>query len=190
MFCSNKVLTPISAGTLLIAFATTSKQLRIVRALVDWGLGKQMGDRPPPIPQQLNPNLKTRHAVATSWLHDVSRDTLNASNMESSMMQLSHLEFLPAAIDLTGRMTPPTIVTARSHLPPSMAHYNQDVHTVVDRWELRDKMQSVHPAFEQLSSRRNSVGSPPGVSSKFQISRHLLTGFSLPFFLKNWKASP
>lgn len=135
-----------------------------------------MGDRPPQIPQQLNPNLKTRHAVATSWLHDISRDTLNASSMESSMMQLSHLEILPAAIDSsTSRMTPATIVTARSHLPPSMAYYNQDVHTVVDRWELRDKMQSVHPAFEQLSSRRNSVGSPPVVSSTVQMIRHLLT---------------
>lgn len=165
----------IPAGTILIAFATTTKQLRVVRALVDWGLGKQMGDRPPQIPQQLNPNLKTRHVVATSWLHDVSRDTLNTSSMESSMMQLFHLEFLPAAIDSTGRMTPPTIVTARSHLPPSMTHYNQDVHTVVDRWELRDKMQSVHPAFEQLSSRRNSVGSPPGVSLLSQLILHLLT---------------
>jgi mediator of RNA polymerase II transcription subunit 16 len=80
-------------------------------------------------------------------------------------MQLSHLEFLPSCSDAIGRSTPATIVAVRSHLPPSMAHYNQDVHTVVDRWEIREKMQTVHPAFEQLSSRRNSIGSPPQASN-------------------------
>ena len=80
------------------------------------------------------------------------------------MTQLSHLEFLPSNLDASGRPTTNTIVAVRSHLPPSMAHYNQEVHTVVDRWEIRDKMQTVHPAFEQLSSRRNSIGSPPQVS--------------------------
>jgi mediator of RNA polymerase II transcription subunit 16 len=79
-------------------------------------------------------------------------------------MQLSHLEFLPSSLEAGGRLTPPTIVAVRSHLPPSMAHYNQEVHTVVDRWEIREKMQTVHPAFEQLSSRRNSIGSPPQVN--------------------------
>ncbi|CAG8972316.1 hypothetical protein HYALB_00001718 [Hymenoscyphus albidus] len=176
---------PDKNSTLLITFATASKQLRVVRALVDWGLGKQAGERAgeraPQMPQQLNPSLKTRHTVATSWIHDVSKDTLNASNLESSMTQLSHLEFFPATVDSTGRMGHATIVSARTHLPSSMAHYNQDVQTVVDRWELRDKMQTIHPAFEALSSRRNSVGSPPGPTGflkkleGFNVNKVLLT---------------
>lgn len=152
----------ISDNTLLIAFATTSKQLRTVRALIDWGLAKTT-EKVAPNSLLLNPTFKTRHLAVTSWLHETPGETLNASNTESSMAQLSHLEFLPSCGD-SGRMTPPTIVAIRSHLPASLTHYNQDIHTTVDRWELRDKPQAVHPAFEQLSSRRNSVGTQPGVS--------------------------
>lgn len=151
------------ANTLLITFATTSKQLRTVRALVDWGTTKT-NEKMPPAAMHLNPTIKTRHLAVTSWLHDAPGDTLNASNMESSMTQLTHLEFLPSCGDASGRITPATIVAIRSHLPVSTTQYNQDVHTTVDRWEIREKPQSIHPAFEQLSSRRNSVGSPPGVS--------------------------
>ena len=88
------------------------------------------------------------------------------------MVQLSHLEFLPPCGDAAGRMAPPTILAVRSHLPGSTSHYNQDVHTTVDRWEVREKPQTIHPAFEQLSSRRNSVGSQPGVSLPLCIFGH------------------
>lgn len=82
------------------------------------------------------------------------------------MVQLSRLEFLPpAGGDSNDKLSPPTILAIRSHLPVSTTHYNQDVHTIIDRWEVHEKPQTLHPAFEQLSSRRNSVGSPPGVSS-------------------------
>jgi mediator of RNA polymerase II transcription subunit 16 len=120
----------------------------------------------------LNPTIKTRHLAVTSWVHDIPSDTVNASHMESSMVQLSHLEFLPPCGDAAGRMAPPTILAVRSHLPGSTSHYNQDVHTTVDRWEVREKPQTIHPAFEQLSSRRNSVGSQPGVSLPLCIFGH------------------
>lgn len=153
----------LQAGTLLIAFATTSKQLRTVRALIDWGQQKT-NEKVPLSAIPLNPTVKTRHLAVTSWLHDSPGEGLNASNMESSMAQLSQLEFLSPYGDPQGRMTPPTILTVRSHLPASRSHYNQDVHTIVDRWEVKEKLQTIHPAFEQLSSRRNSVGSQqPGV---------------------------
>jgi mediator of RNA polymerase II transcription subunit 16 len=80
------------------------------------------------------------------------------------MVQLSHLEFLPLCGSSNATITPPTIIAVRTHLPSSASHYNQDVHTTIDRWEIREKNQTIHPAFEQLSSRRNSVGSTPGVS--------------------------
>ncbi len=105
----------------------------------------------------------------TSWAHDNVPGTLNASHMESSMVHLSHLEFLPPCGDASGKPTPATILATRSHLPTSSSHYNQDVHTTIDRWEVRENIQSLHPAFEQLSSRRNSVGSRPGVSQKPSI---------------------
>ncbi|TVY50079.1 Mediator of RNA polymerase II transcription subunit [Lachnellula occidentalis] len=170
---THAAICPDKSNTLLIAFATTSKQLRTVRALVDWGLPKT-AEKIPPAAMALNPTIKTRHLAVTSWLHDTPGDTLNASNMESSMAQLSHLEFLPSCGDASGRITPATIVAIRSHLPVSVTHYNQDVHTTVDRWEIRDKPQSVHPAFEQLSSRRNSVGSQPPLDS-FTVNKIALT---------------
>ncbi|TAQ88490.1 hypothetical protein B7494_g3202 [Chlorociboria aeruginascens] len=149
-------------STLLIAFATTAKQLRTVRAVIDWGFPKA-SDKIAPASLPLNPSIKTRHLAVTSWLHETSGETLNASHMESSMVQLTHLEFLPPSSDASSsRITPPTIMTVRSHLPTSIDHYNQDVHTIVDRWEVREKSQSIHPAFEQLSSRRNSVGVQAG----------------------------
>lgn len=81
------------------------------------------------------------------------------------MTQLSHLEFLQPSIEGAGRITPPTIVAVRCYLPASVSHYNQEVLSIVDRWEIRERAQAVHPAFEQLSSRRNSVGSQPLVST-------------------------
>lgn len=135
-----------------------------MRAVIDWGIQKPT-EKLPAAALPLTPSIKTKHLAVTSWLHDNPGETLNASNMESSMAQLSHLEFLPPSGDATGRMTPATIVAVRCHLPASTSHYNnQEVHTTIDRWEVREKPQAVHPAFEQLTSRRNSVGSQPGVS--------------------------
>jgi len=151
---------------LLIAFATTTKELRTVRALVEWNQPKI--DKVLPAQLPLNPTIKTKHLAVTSWVHDVLGDPMNSSQMESSMVQLSHLEFLAPCGDSNGKMTPATIMVIRSHLPPSTSHFNQDVYTITDRWEIREKPQSIHPAFEQLSSRRNSIGSHPGVS---QVSK-------------------
>ncbi|KAF4633171.1 hypothetical protein G7Y89_g4945 [Cudoniella acicularis] len=158
---THAAICPDKSSTLLIAFATSSKQLRTVRALVDWGQQKT-NEKGQTAPQQLNPTIKTRHLAVTSWLPDSAGDSLSTSNLESSMVQLSHLEFLHSSVDTSGRVTPATIVATRSHLPVSTTHYNQDVHTTIDRWEVREKPQVVHTAFEHLSSRRNSVGSQPG----------------------------
>lgn len=148
-----------SDGTLLIAFATTSMQLRVVRALIEWNPMK--ADRGPQMPP-LNPTIRTRHLAGTSWVPDTPSDPLDTSYTQSSMTQLSHLEFLPPTGEKDGNM-PPTIVAIRSSVPTSTSHYNQDVHSTIDRWEVVDKPQSIHPAFENLSSRRNSTGERPQV---------------------------
>jgi len=169
------------ANTLLIALATTSKQLRTVRAIIDWTQQKA----PEKVNQAmitLNPTIKTRHIAATSWHHDIAGESSTGAPSEQSMVQLSHLEFLPCDA-YPNRMTVPTIVTIRSYLPP-ISDYNQEVYTTVDKWEVRERSQTIHPAFEQLSSRRNSVGSQPGVSSAFDHGL-LHTYFKKPIlFLK------
>ena len=160
-----------------------------MRAVIDWGLQKS-AEKLPPAALQLSPSIRTKHVAVTSWLHDVPSETVNASNLESSMTQLSHLEFLPPSGEASGRMTPPTIMTVRCHLPISTAHYNQSVHSTIDRWEVREKPQTVHPAFEQLTSRRNSVGSQPGVrEAQIDVRIHAYYS-SLSSILRNLRALP
>lgn len=89
------------------------------------------------------------------------------------MAQLTHLELLPSSADANGRLSPPVVVAIRSHLPISMSHYSQDVHTTVDRWEIREAPQKIHPAFEQLSSRRNSTGAQPSTNTQPNFLRKL-----------------
>ena len=125
--------------------------------MIDWGLPKN-SDKPNPPNMPLNPSVKTRHLAVTSWLPHVAGD--NMPDLEQSMVQLTHLELSPT-IESSGRaMIPPTIVTIRSYLPTHTS-YNQEVRSVVDKWEVRDRHQNIHSAFEQLSSRRNSSGSQP-----------------------------
>lgn len=148
-------------ASLLIALATSSKQLRVIRAGIDWGI-PQGQEKINPMTVLLNASLRCKPLTVTSWLHDVPGDTLNASHLESSMVQLSHLKFLSPCGDSKNHMAPPMVVAVRSYLPGSTSHYNQEVHSTVDRWELRERpQQPVHPAFEHLSSRKSADGSQP-----------------------------
>ncbi|KAH6719322.1 mediator of RNA polymeras-like protein II transcription subunit 16 [Leptodontidium sp. MPI-SDFR-AT-0119] len=160
---THAAICPDKNGSLLIAFATSSMQLRTVRAVIDWGQPKVEKAQPAALP--LNPNVRTKHLAGTSWVPDILSDPMNASHSESSMVQLSHLEFLPPSADSHGNPIPATIVAIRSSLPSLTSHYNQDVYSTmystIDRWEVQEPHQRVHPAFEQLSSRRNSTGVNP-----------------------------
>lgn len=175
-------LTLTSGNTLLVCYATASKQLRTVRVLLEWNQPKH--DKMTPLQLPVRPSLKTRHLASTSWGHDATSNVFEATNMEPSMGYLSHLEFLQPVNDAKGNL-PATIIAVRSHLPVSYSHYNQDVHSVIDRWELSEKPQTVHPAFEQLSSRRKSVGSPPGVSSLTRHSTHKLINQAVTFLKRH-----
>ncbi|CZT50349.1 uncharacterized protein RSE6_11318 [Rhynchosporium secalis] len=151
--CSDK------GGTLLIAFATSTMQLRTVRAFIDWGLPK--GEKGQPAAQPLNVSIRTKHLAGTSWVPGASLDSMNPSNSDTSMIQLSHLEFLPLCADSQGGPIPATILAVRSSSPSLSSHYNPEVSSTIDRWEIQEPHQKVHPAFEQLSSRRNSTGVNP-----------------------------
>ncbi|ESZ94032.1 hypothetical protein SBOR_5610 [Sclerotinia borealis F-4128] len=143
--------------SLLIALATGSKQLRIIRAGVDWGI-PQTQEKVNPMTILLNASLRIKPLTVTSWLHDVPGDTINSSHLESSMVQLSHLEFLSPSGDNKNIMTPPILVAVRPYLPGSTSHYNQEAHSTIDRWEFRERnQQPVHSAFEHLSSRKSST---------------------------------
>lgn len=138
---------------LLVAVATSSKQLRLLKIEIQWGgPGSQPDKNPLPQNARLSPSLVEKHLAATTWLQTGSRDASN----DISMAELSHLHVLPSIMDNTGKsIVPPTIVAIRTRSPTPGSY--QVAQTVIDRWEaVSEPRQNLHPAFEQLGNRRNS----------------------------------
>ncbi|KAH8676246.1 RNA polymerase II mediator complex subunit Sin4 [Xylariales sp. PMI_506] len=146
------------ARCLFVALATSSKQLHVAQVAVNWGT-------PPPentkgvlaANQPLNPSLKERHVAISSWLAGGAND----SHLDPSMTQISILELIPTALDAPNKTWfPPVVLAVRSFVPTPDTPYAQEPQSIIDRWELiLDQTQTLHPAFENLGSRRNSVGS-------------------------------
>jgi mediator of RNA polymerase II transcription subunit 16 len=112
----------------------------------------------------VNPTITIRHLAVTNWMDGATGDGGGPFHLQPSMVALSHLSILqPSPDGPNGQPTLPTILTVRSLLPSSPSHYNQETHSIIDRWELHESAQSVHSAFEQLSHRRNSTALAPGV---------------------------
>lgn len=142
--------------------ATTSKQLRVVQVAIAFNTPKT--DNPqnaPPGGYLMSPSLGKRHVAVTSWF----QAGMCESVADASMSRISHIEMLPAQFDFqTKQWSPIVIITVRSFIPEPNAPYNQEVQSIIDRWELlTDQKQTVHTAFERLGARRNSVGSTPPV---------------------------
>ncbi|KAM0462954.1 hypothetical protein ACHAPV_003077 [Trichoderma viride] len=138
---------------LLVAVATSSKQLRLLKIEIQWGgPGSQPDKNPLPQNARLSPSLVEKHLAATTWLQTGSGD----ANNDISMAELSHLHVLPSIMDNTGKsIVPPTIVAIRTRSPTPGSY--QVAQTVIDRWEaISSPQQNLHQAFEQLGSRRNS----------------------------------
>ncbi|KFY19349.1 hypothetical protein V493_08002, partial [Pseudogymnoascus sp. VKM F-4281 (FW-2241)] len=155
-------------NTLLLAFATTAKKLSIARVAIKWGSpATNPPDRPPANPalNTVTPTIIIRLLSDTNWMDGSASDNSDPFQLSPSMAALSHLSILsPSPDGPGGRPTLPTVITIRSHLPTPLSQYNQDTHSLINRWELSEASPSVHPAFEQLSARRNSIGSKPGPS--------------------------
>ncbi|EQB58220.1 RNA polymerase II Mediator complex subunit Sin4 [Colletotrichum gloeosporioides Cg-14] len=131
-------------SSLWVVLATASKQLKVVRVGIHWGLPQSQSDnKPPPGSQPLNPTMQEKHVAISSWLPGGSK-------------------ILPSTMDLTGQgWAPLVILTVRTYLPTPNTPY-QETQSIIDKWEvINDQPQSLHPAFEQLGNRRNSTGSAP-----------------------------
>lgn len=140
-------------GFLLVAVATSSKQLRLLKIEIQWGgPGSQPDKNPLPQNARLSPSLVEKHLAATTWLQTGPGD----ANSDASMAELSHLHVLPSIMDNTGKSTvPPMIVAIRTRAPAAGSY--QVAQTILDRWEATvEPRQNLHPAFEQLGNRRNS----------------------------------
>ncbi|KAI1141912.1 RNA polymerase II mediator complex subunit Sin4 [Hypoxylon sp. FL0543] len=153
--------------TLMIGMATACKQLRIVQVGINWGIPKTDGaQNVPPGSQPLSPTLSKRHLAVTSWFEPSSSD----SHLDPSMSKITHIEMLPSILNpVTKEWSPVVVLTVRSIVPEPNSPYAQEVQSIIDRWELlSDQQQTVNSAFEQLGTRRNSVGSTPPNGSRLK----------------------
>ncbi|KAH7196805.1 mediator complex, subunit Med16 [Fusarium flagelliforme] len=151
---------------LLLALATTAKQLRLVKIEIQWGQAAQPDKAPGRLPGTLSPSLVEKHLATANWLQGGPGD----SSLDTSMIELSHLEVLPSVLDNTGKNpSAPMVVTVRSRTPNEGSY--QVAQTVFDRWEVIEQRQSLSSAWEQLGSRRNSISSElPPVTQMRKIS--------------------
>lgn len=147
---------------LYVALATASKQLHLVSISLDWGTPHQENKRVPP-QGQLNPTLKEKHVVVSTWLSGENGD----SPLDSSMTQLSHIELLPTAL-INKTWITPMIITVRSFVPTQHNPYHQETQSIIDRWEIIEQNHTLHPVLEQLGSRRNSTGTTPPAAQRLK----------------------
>ena len=152
---SPQCLTDTVVEFLMIAVATTSLKLKLLKLEIQWG-GPGSSSEKNPMPQnaRLNPALVETHLASASWIHSGSNEPSN----DASMAELSHLQMLPSLLDNTGKSTvPPMIVTVRLRVPAEGSY--QGPQSILDRWEAVEKRQNLHPAFDQLGNRKNSAPS-------------------------------
>lgn len=139
---------------LILALATTSKQLSLIKIDIQWGGPSQSDKTNTQQAKILNPSLVEKHLATTSWLQGGASD----ASHDAYMAELSHLEVLPSLVDNTGKNTvPPMVVAIRSRAPSDGSY--QTAQSILDRWEAVEQRQNLHPAFEQLGNRRNSISS-------------------------------
>lgn len=136
----------------MLALATTSKQLRLVKLDIQWGVGNPNEKGATPQNKSINPSLTERHLATTNWLQGGPND----SSQDVYMSELSHLEVLPSLLDNTGKNTVPAMIVAIRSRPPNDGSFQ---HSIIDRWEAIEQRQGLHSAFEQLGNRRNSISS-------------------------------
>ncbi|KAM0626137.1 hypothetical protein ACHAPW_008456 [Verticillium nonalfalfae] len=135
-----------------VALATASRQLRLVRVSISWG-PPQPDNKLPPSGQPLNPTMTAKHLAISSWMPNGQ----SGNPIDASMTQISHIELLPSQLDNTGQnWVPMNVLVVRSYLPTTDSPF-QEMQSVIDRWEVgHEPSPALHPAFEQMGSRRNS----------------------------------
>ncbi|KAL1865212.1 hypothetical protein VTK73DRAFT_5449 [Phialemonium thermophilum] len=159
-------------NSLLIALATASKQLKVIRATIQWNAPPASGEKQNHMAGvPLNPTLREMRIAVTSWFQYEP----GQSHLDSSMSELSHIEVLPSALEtfmstVSQPLSPPVVLTVRSYAVAEHSAYNQEPQSVVDRWEiLSDNQQGLHPAFEQISQK----GATSSTSQPMQRLRKL-----------------
>ncbi|KAG5985084.1 hypothetical protein E4U55_001587 [Claviceps digitariae] len=142
---------------LLVAIVTSSNQLKFLKIEIQWaGPGSSSDKNSMQQNARLNPALVETHIASVNLLCEGRPDAIH----DASSAELSFVQILPAVMDNTGSGTAsPVVLTVRSRAA-SDGNF-QMAESIVDRWEAVESKQSLDPAFEELSYRRNSISSEP-----------------------------
>ncbi|PHH76275.1 hypothetical protein CDD82_4064 [Ophiocordyceps australis] len=147
---------------ILIALATSSLSLKLLKVEIQWGGPGSSSERNPmPPTARLNPALVETRLAMTTLLHDVAGESVAAGNARD----ITHLKILPSVVDNTGKNTVLPLILAVRSRPVNQGSY-QSIKTVLDRWEVVEYRSGLDPDFAQLSNRRNSVPLDPPVKTR------------------------
>lgn len=129
---------------MVLAAYTLSKTLRIYRISVDWNVAAQQN------PQQ--PSTNVRLIVRRLKVENLASPA-EIPNIDTSKAFLTHLEVMPPTFSgpTQNQYFPTTILAVFSVMNMSTPS------SVIVRWILRENQGSLHPSFDQLGVRRNSV---------------------------------
>lgn len=135
-------------NTLLMALATSQNQVRICRVHIQWTQPQKDGQGKIANPI-LSPAIVVEHLTSINCMETTLSEELHHISQPAS--SISHLRILPPT-DVTqpGQLKHPNLITVRTHLPQSSSQYPQESESVVDKWELSESINALHPAFEQL----------------------------------------
>ncbi|TGZ79690.1 hypothetical protein EX30DRAFT_372724 [Ascodesmis nigricans] len=130
----------------LLATYTASKQLRLYRISIDWGVPiPSSTDKAPPV----FPTAPKIHVERIRDLHHIKPLHSSIGNTEP---QLSHIAVLGPAPQISANMPMvPTVMCVFSG-----KNDNQEYYTAIARWDLKNVTESIHPSFEQLQRQGNS----------------------------------
>ncbi|KAI5808817.1 mediator complex, subunit Med16 [Peziza echinospora] len=137
-------------GSIILAAYTLSGVLRLYRINITWELGSHQPGAPQP-PPPINAILTVKRFKIEALPRPLDHPTIDMSKAF-----LTNLEVIPPTFSGPGRgqFFPTTVMAVYSVMNvggPS---------SVVVRWILREMPASLHPSFDQLGVRRNSISTP------------------------------
>lgn len=149
---------------LSIALAKASGQLRYIRLELKWNITTAPGEKNPSAQNAtMNPTLVDKHVASTYW----NKSGTNDSNINAARANMSQLHLLPSLTDNTGAsIAPPVIIVVRSCTPGLGSC--ETTQTVLDRWEVIEEQQNLHPALAELGKKNNKPTLEPPTAERLR----------------------
>ncbi|KAF8474729.1 mediator complex, subunit Med16 [Kalaharituber pfeilii] len=146
-------------STIILAAYTISRKLLVYRISINWNLPLQTNPQQLPLPPA-NVSLTVKRVKV-----ETMASPTDIPNMDMSKAFLTHLEIIPPTFSGHAQQQyfPTTIMAVYSVMNMSIQS------SIVVRWILRETPGSLHPSFDQLGNRRNSVTSPS--TAEFELHR-------------------